>query len=493
MDEQFDEKLKSRITEVFDNYELPPADEAWLELRKKFPVKQERKIAWLWWSSAAAILLVFLGVGLWLISKNNAANDLLATKPAKHVIQKLDSAQMAEAAKTHIAWVKPPQPGDNDNITIDADSVGKSRPVTHSASDNYNAANNKLSKKQYTPFGNTHINTLPVVADGTQNNSISKPDQNADIVAANPPADKQVPVNTTTLPDVQKPANVKTDQQQVAKIDVPVAVTDNSQTNAVASTKTNSVAQQPAKTIDDLFKDNQPKVVAQQKADKKDLKKVNFSVYAATYVNYAEGSANQVNAGAGFTSDIRLGRKVKLSTGVSLAQNSFSYAGLPPVSSSNRALAADASPSIKQGGLFSPAASVAELRGSNASLVGLDIPINIKYEFNPEKSDTYISAGLSSGTFIDERYTYRYAYHNNSGFANSTVTTQNQTSTQSFSSFYFGKTLNISFGTGFPIGKTNRLVIEPFLKYPLGGMGAQAIHFGAGGVNLKFNFKATKK
>jgi hypothetical protein len=73
MDEQFDDKLKSRITEVFDNYEFPPADEAWLELRKKFPVKQERKIAWLWWSSAAAILLVFLGVGLWLMNKPDAA------------------------------------------------------------------------------------------------------------------------------------------------------------------------------------------------------------------------------------------------------------------------------------------------------------------------------------------------------------------------------------------------------------------------------------
>ena len=487
MDEQFDEKLKSRITEVFDNYEFPPADEAWLELRKKFPVKEERKIAWLWWSSAAAILLVFLGVGLWLMNKPDAATNLAGNhrKPLNHVTKKADSLQHAGATQNNVASAQSQQ-GNNNDTSINTDRATNGQALTPAASDTYITGNNKPAGKQYAPFGNA--NTVPVVIDGNKNTSIAKQDQNATIVAGNLPADKPSPAITN--PDVQKPAIVKTDQQQVAKIDIPV--TNNSQTDAANSKASPVITKQPVKTIDDLFKESKPQI-AQQKADKKELKKVNFSVYAATYVNYAEGSANQVNAGAGFTSDIRLGKKVKLSTGVSLAQNTFSYGGLPPASGNNRAmaLAADA-PASRPDGLFSPAASVAELKGSNASLVGLDIPINIKYEFNPDKSDTYISAGLSSGTFIDERYTYRYAYHNNS-LGNSTVTTQDQTSTQSFNSFYFGKTLNLSFGTGFPIGKTNRLVIEPFLKYPLGGMGTQSIHFGSGGVNLKFNFKATKK
>jgi hypothetical protein len=490
MDEQFDDKLKSRITEVFDNYEFPPADEAWLELRKKFPVKQERKIAWLWWSSAAAVLLVFLGVGLWLMNKPDAANNVANNygKPLNHVIKQIDSAKHTDAAQNNVASAHPQQ-GNNNDTSINTDRATNSQDLAPAASNTYSAGNNKPTGKQYAPFGNA--NALPVVVNGTQNNSIAKQDQSAAIVAGNPPVNNPSPAITNPLPDVQKPAIVKTDQQQVAKIDVPV--TNNSQTDAANGKTSPVITKQPAKTIDDLFKDDQPKVIAQQKENKKDLKKVNFSVYAATYVNYAEGSANQVNAGAGFTSDIRLGKKVKLSTGVSLAQNTFSYGGLPPASGNNRAmaLAADA-PASRPDGLFSPAASVAELQGSNASLVGLDIPINIKYEFNPDKSDTYVSAGLSSGTFIDERYTYKYAYHNNS-LGNSTVTTQNQTSTQRFNSFYFGKTLNVSFGTGFPIGKTNRLVIEPFLKYPLGGMGTQSIHFGSGGVNLKFNFKASKK
>ncbi|MBD1367156.1 hypothetical protein IDJ77_25315 [Mucilaginibacter sp. ZT4R22] len=489
MDEQFDEKLKSRITEVFDNYEFPPADEAWLELRKKFPVKQERKIAWLWWSSAAAILLVFLGVGLWLINKPDASTNLAVNhnQPLNHATKQTDSVKHAEAVQNNVASAQPQQGNINDT-SINTNRATKGQALTPAASDTYITGNNKPAGKQYAPFGNA--NALPVVVDGNKNTSIAKQDQNATTVAATPPVNKQAPVNTTTLPDVQKPAIVKTDQQQVAKIDVPVTI--NSQTDAANGKASPVITKQPVKTIDDLFKDSKPQI-AQQKADKKELKKVNFSVYAATYINYAEGSANQVNAGAGFTSDIRLGKRVKLSTGISLAQNTLSYAGLPPATGvDSRAFAAAAAPDIKQSGSFSPAASVAELKNYNASLVGLDIPINIKYEFNPEKSDTYVSAGLSSGTFIDERYTYRYAYHNNS-FGNNSVTTQDQTSTKSFNSFYFGKTLNLSFGTGFPIGKTNRLVIEPFLKYPLGGMGTQSIHFGSGGVNLKFNFKATKK
>nr|WP_294943737.1 hypothetical protein [uncultured Mucilaginibacter sp.] len=478
MDEQFDKKLTSRITEVFDNYESPPADEGWLELRKRFPMKQERKIAWLWWSSAAAILLVFLGVGLWLNNKQDAVTTV-AIQPKAQVRPKTDSTINTVSPTGSDVASNPSKADDEDknNVTV---------PKQHSAVNNTVAPYNGATHVATTGAARKSegLNTpAPAVNNSDNPFATIQPKQNNTVIANNAPPVKQDPTVIT-----------KPDPQHVAVVTAPpVNNTDNSRSNAAATTKTSTViAPKPAKTIDDLFKGDQPQI-AQVKPSNKELKKVNFSVYAATYINYAEGSANQVNAGAGFTSDIRLGKKVKLSTGISLAQNTLSYAGLPPVSgNNNRALAAAANPIIKQDNQFSAAASVAELKSSNASLIGLDVPINIKYEFNPDKSDTYISAGLSSGTFIDERYTYRYAYRNNT-LGGPPVTTQDQTTSQSFNSFYFGKTLNLSFGTGFAVGKTNRLVIEPFVKYPLGGMGSQAIHFGAGGINLKFNFKATKK
>jgi hypothetical protein len=124
------------------------------------------------------------------------------------------------------------------------------------------------------------------------------------------------------------------------------------------------------------------------------------------------------------------------------------------------------------------------LKNYRASLVGLDIPVNLKYEFNPQKNNAYILAGLSSGSFINETYTINYNYPAQQA--------QVQTSRNSFNGFYFAKTLNLAVGTGFSLGK-NRLIVEPFLKYPLQGLGSQQLLFGAGGINLKFNFQPAKK
>lgn len=214
-------------------------------------------------------------------------------------------------------------------------------------------------------------------------------------------------------------------------------------------------------------------------------KKVRFAVYAASYFNYAKGSDNQVNLGAGFSAEISLNKNLSLVTGVSIGQNTLNYSGsssFAAVPGSNSLLAAAASnyygPSSYNVNTVSPT-----LKNYNANLVGLDIPLNLKYVFDPQKRDTYFIAGLSSGTFINETYTSQYNYP--------AQQTQDQTSRNSFNSFYFAKTLNVAFGTGFTLGKT-RLVIEPFLKYPLEGLGVQQLRFGATGLNLKFNFQSKK-
>src|SRR6202000_1346 len=64
MDDQLDNDLKKRIREVFDNYEDEHADAGWLLLREKYPEKAKRRaVAWLWYGSvAAALVLIFLGI-----------------------------------------------------------------------------------------------------------------------------------------------------------------------------------------------------------------------------------------------------------------------------------------------------------------------------------------------------------------------------------------------------------------------------------------------
>jgi hypothetical protein len=64
---------------------------------------------------------------------------------------------------------------------------------------------------------------------------------------------------------------------------------------------------------------------------------------------------------------------------------------------------------------------------------------------------------------------------------------------KNFGSFNVIKTLNLSFGMGTDLGKSNRLVIEPFVRYPFVGAGDQNIKFTSSGVNLKFVFEGKKK
>lgn len=92
-------------------------------------------------------------------------------------------------------------------------------------------------------------------------------------------------------------------------------------------------------------------------------------------------------------------------------------------------------------------------------------------------------AGLSSNYFIDEAYTYNYV---NMG-ARIDGDTEEKTTTKT-SSFDFARMLNFSVGFGYPVGKQSKLSLEPFIKYPLGGLGAQDIRFGSAGLNLKLNF-----
>ena len=125
----------------------------------------------------------------------------------------------------------------------------------------------------------------------------------------------------------------------------------------------------------------------------------------------------------------------------------------------------------------------------DASLLGLDIPVNLKYTFIENKNELYLIAGVSSNLFIEESYSYSYLA--NSDKSVSASTSDDTEGSAKFKNFDFARTLNVSMGFGRAVGK-NRLSFEPFLKYPLGGQGARDLRFGAAGMNLKLNFSGLK-
>ncbi|RVT97161.1 hypothetical protein EOD41_19325 [Mucilaginibacter limnophilus] len=460
MKEDLENDLKRRISEVFDNYEDNTADEGWMLLREKFPAQaKHRGVARLWWTSAAAVILLFLGVGLWL-NYESENQQVQITKT---------SVKKPQQQPVHVT-----EPAVTDKTEVEAETVEQAAAPTEAenlANNNFKPAAPSLSV-QPRPENTVQVITqqpvkkesvkAPAIAPEAPNGQVTDP-----VYAVTQPVDtKPAPVTQTTSVTAQKQPAMQ-----------PVIV-----------------QQQPATAKSSIMalleKDSKP---ANNRKEESSDKAVKLGLYAATYVNYAKGSDNRVNVGAGLTSDFRITKNLKLSTGIAIAQNSFNYnsgavAEVPAVAV-QQSVALTAMKDDNK--MFNGIISSPSLQNYNASLLGLDIPVNLKYEFAPGKSDTYVSAGVSSGTFLNENYTYKYGY--SGAVSGSLAQPIGEKITEGFGNFYLARTLNVAFGVGYPLGKSNTLVIEPFLKYPLDGMGAQQIKFGAGGINLKLNFQTKRK
>lgn len=289
---------------------------------------------------------------------------------------------------------------------------------------------------------------------------------------------------TATLAIEKKDVQALSVTSQVTGADLPAQAVDSNQ--ILARTMEMPPVEKKAIREEDLTPSF---LVDDQTSDKKlSEKKVHFGVFAGTYLSYAKGSDNQFNVGAGISSDFKLSKNLKLSTGVAVLQNTFNYERNIPAASFS---SPNFSSSEKLQLLSSPARSASQIKNYRANLVGLDIPINLKYEFTRTKNSLFIAAGFSSGTFINESYRYQYGDTPVMGFAGPVE--EEKIEDKHFDNFNFAKTLNISFGSGYQLGKHNRLFIEPFVKYPLEGIGSENLRFGSGGINLRLNFQPSGK
>ena len=480
MSEQLDNELKNRINKVFDNYEdTTPADEGWRLLREKFPEKKKRPVIALWWSAAAVFLLLGI-IGTWMFT-NQQKSDAVAVKPLSKsgAIEHLNHP----GADTTVNAANE-RSDENDTPVTKQQYLAKARkqhteplnplseqpqalpvfPIPGATKVPQKAVNTVENKGQVLVYGNpqTAISKTPTV------DSVNQIIDN-----------KQIKNNTLAKQNATEPQKAVFGSPDSAKADgtSKMSIYLANEQKKEAAQKKNSVVKA---SVD---------------------KKILYNVYAATYFNYAEGSKSQINTGAGFGTDIKLAGNFKLSTGIAIGRNTLDYSGQP--AQTNLVRDAVRAASIQgQGSVSDVAADPAYasfgfsslkvlaspvVSGYNISLTGLDVPVNLKYEFNPKKSDSYIAAGLSSGTFITE--TYNYSYDNSVNALGAFPSIPDASVSRSFSRFDFARTLNLSLGMGYQITKGNRLIIEPFLKYPLSGVGSQNLRFGSGGINLRLKFQ----
>lgn len=217
-------------------------------------------------------------------------------------------------------------------------------------------------------------------------------------------------------------------------------------------------------------------ILAESKQQRR--RSVVWSVAVAPQSAYMQNSASALTLGGGFYSDIALSKRISLSTGLSLAQQQVGYA--PPA---NRPVPL----------------SGRQLVGTDARLITLDLPVNIRYQVGKlTKPLFHVSAGLSSIAFLGENYAYTYQVAQPilvTGPTRPTPTPQppvqetQSVSAGAFQNIYWGRIVNVSVGVQRPLGDRFLFSVDPYLKYPIGSLTQENLRLGSAGVSFRLGVR----
>jgi len=453
MYDQFDDKLSGRIRDVFENFEDDSADHGWEELRKRFPGEKKRKVAYLWWWRSAAILFLTLGTWayfnrstekIYLTGHKTPSETPALTQESISIPDTISSAEFNSTENQYAASTSP-------NVDFNKGTVARNTYRTRSGTTS--SANARSYEENSNALNTTSAQDLEIVAKEEQR-VVSSGTDSADVAL------KSIAKNETV--------------SALEKLVVADMLTKRKEKTTAATLTALSKTEQS----------NQP--------EPRKTSKVTIGISAGSYMNYAKGSEGNINTGVGILSDISLTKKLKLSTGVSIAQNTFKFETSIPQAATASFIASTPKQdeSADKGGfgfvnIAAPNPVSYSLSQYNASLLGLDIPINLKYSVLKKRNELYFAAGLSSNFFLEENYSYSYQV--NSAGSSTTKQEDDNTGESKFKNFDLARMLNLSVGLEQRLTKQTRLSFEPFVKYPLGGQGARDIRFGSVGMNLKLN------
>jgi hypothetical protein len=214
---------------------------------------------------------------------------------------------------------------------------------------------------------------------------------------------------------------------------------------------------------------------------KRKSKAPTFGLVLAPVVNYDQADQNtDVHVGGGVLVEIPVSKNFDIYTGLLVANQRVNI----------------------QDNTLQELSSGTQLKSKNAILTGLDIPLNVKYNFEMYKNKMFIAVGFSSMTYFKENVESTYQVSstvfseasNTFGDVVLVATTTNVLETEieskgTFNKFHFGKIINFSYGIEIPL-KNHRqsIILEPYYKYSLEPVSSENLIFSSAGLNLKLNF-----
>lgn len=293
------------------------------------------------------------------------------------------------------------------------------------------------------------------------------------------------PVGQPFVPVVQKIASttnagVFSDKDKVKETMVASATV----TKAVVSEKDSVKSNKPIsfqEFLDAEVRSNSAVAASKPSAKKADKWEMGLMVAPSM------GNTKKLNMGYGFNMDYALSNKVSISSGISYNE----MAATKSAGSGNNN--APNAPS----GMVAMVSDTKSLKSVDANLVGIDIPLGIKYHLSKK---FYTNVGVSAFAVLNQKQNNNYLQGSVEYAAADAINApgfkavfQQQTVSEAvpageirgdkYLGFY-----NVSFGFKQPISGSKAFSVEPFMKLPMKEFTKENLYLIGTGVRLKFDF-----
>jgi hypothetical protein len=198
--------------------------------------------------------------------------------------------------------------------------------------------------------------------------------------------------------------------------------------------------------------------------------------------------SNSPGVSVGFYAEHKLTNSISFRPGLALAKHTYD---LQNISSSNRYM--DAAPMLN--GVSGEVVSAE----THMDLVAMEVPLNFVFKISENrKRILFISAGASTMIYLSQQFTGSYqdvytreVYNDATGETSIESNYTNIDVENEYGAFsrvdYFGLA-NLSAGYSFPLGKSNTMLVEPFVQLPMHDITSSDLRIRFGGLSLKFKF-----
>ena len=457
MKEQFDKTLRDHIRDTFDHFDDQLADNGWEKFNKQ---KKRRRRTVIFWYALPTSIAAALAL-LWMVNIYDFNSQIT-------------NSQIA--AKTEIKKNNPPKKikkGLNQNVTAQNSSEFNSKITEENQqllSSNHPKKDRSNSEKRVVQNFKTTPKKLGTLSN--ENLALAIKDLNQKEERMNQQKAEELKIQNFNKILADHPKTITITQFDNGEVSENISKTDRISVKEKGIALVSAILRTPKAYLYSSYTKNAEPIIFGRK------KRLKVSIDATTYVNFSEnGIDDQINLGLGLTSEYQLGKHMSVNSGLSFNRQTSSFDGNSRTASDFKFAS------------FSNVATIPKAQISNAKLVGVDIPINLKYSLKVGKSNAFITTGFSSYALINERYINDFSVINYgvAGVKTSNVRTVQDNPKGAFAYFKFARTLNFSFGFKYPVSKKSCISFEPFLKYPLSGLGYQDLKIGSGGISFKLN------